>query len=354
MTRTHTPELSWARKEDEDWAAAVHVRLALDEDVPVGFAEEMLAEAHQLVGEAGEPAAEVLGDPAAYARTVAAERVSERYRARIDTHGMRPGERIAASVGTLGFLVFALFGLTWIQDGLWVPVSPSSLAGFLGVALAALLGCVAFAARAAGLLRALWWFLGTAAAALAGGIALADALSDERLFRVPAPVLMLAGAAWAACAFVVPDGRIDRWFTPARPDGGPDDERWLARLQSLLRGRHGMTAAEARGHVGEARQHLAAAPREGRAVDVFGDVEIYALRLSEGPRRKQRVTRQKLWAALASTVLFGVLAVDMLLDAQDRSSGWIACYVGAFGCSAWGAVSEWRTLREQRAALPDA
>ncbi|MEU6991624.1 hypothetical protein ABZ953_13325 [Streptomyces sp. NPDC046465] len=348
MSKTHTPELSWARDQDQEWADAVHVRLALDEDVPVGFAEEMLAEAHQLVAEAGQPAADVLGDPASYARTVAAERVSEQYRAGIDTHGMQPGDRVTASVGSLGFILLGVFGLYWIQDGLWVTVSRSSLAGFAGIALGATLGCLAFVARAAGLLRGMWAFLAGAAAALVGGITLATALSEERLFRVPAPALMLLGVAWMVAAFLLPDERVNRWFTPARPSGGLDDDRWLARLENLLRGRHGMTAAEARGHVREVRQHLAAAPQDGRAEDVFGDAEIYALRLSEGPRRQQRVTRQKFYGALFSSVVFAVLTADQLIDPQERS-GWIACYVGAFGCAAWAAVGEWRRLRELRA-----
>lgn len=377
MSRTRTPELSWAREEDEEWADAVLVRLVLDEDAPSGFADDILAEAHQLVAEAGQPAAEVLGDPAAYARTVAAERVSERYRASIDTRGMRPGERVATSFGTLGFLLFAVFGLYWIQDGLWVTVDPSSLAAFAGIAVGACLGCLAFVARSAGLFRGMWGFLAGAAAALIGGIALASTVSEDRLFRVPAPVLMLAGVGWAVGAFLLPDTRIDRWFAPVRragrpgggldggPTGGLDDERWLARLEGLLRGRHGMKAAEARGHVREARQHLASvegsatgsaagpttgsAAGEERAEEVFGDVEIYALRLSEGPRRQQRITRQKLYGALTSAVIFGVLGADRLIDAEGRSMGWAAVYAGAFGCAAWTAFGEWRSLRTQRA-----
>ncbi|MET8689757.1 hypothetical protein ABZV77_36700 [Streptomyces sp. NPDC004732] len=351
MSKTPAPELSWARKEDQDWADAVQVRLAFDEDAPVGFADEILAEAHQLVEEAGQPAQEVFGDPAAYARTAAAERVSERYRAGIDTRGLRPGERIAASLGSLGFLLFALFGLTWLQDGLWIDVTWSAVAGFTGIAVAVSAGCVAFVARAAGLFHGMWWFLAGAAVAMVSAVALLEVLPDERLFRLPAPVLMLFGALLCVAAFRLPEATIDRWFTPARPDGGPDDERWLTRLEGLLRGRHGMQAAEARAHVKEVRQHLAAAPGSGTAEDAFGDVEIYALRLSEGPRRQQRITRQKFYGALASAVLFGVLTVDRLLDPQERSSGWVACFVGAFGCAAWGAVSEWRTLRKQRAAL---
>ncbi|MFD6435765.1 hypothetical protein [Streptomyces venezuelae] len=355
MSKSAAAEVTWAPKEDEDWADTVQVRLAFDEEVPVGFADEVLAEARQLVEEAGEPAREVFGDPAAYARSVAAERVGEQYRAGIDTRGLRPAERLGAALGSMGFLLFAVFGLVWIQDGLWVGVNWSSVAGLAGIGVAVSAGCVAFVARAAGLFRGMWWFLAGAALALVAAVALANTLSDERLFRLPAPVLMLAGVPLAVAAFLLPEERINRWFTPARPAGGLDDEQWLARLDGLLRGRHGMKTAEARAHVEEVRQHLAADSEKhaghGRAEDLFGDAEIYALRLSEGPRRQQRITRQKFYGALASAVFFGVLTVDSLLDSHGRSSGWIACYVGAFGCAAWGAFGEWRTLRKQRAAL---
>ncbi|WAL96276.1 hypothetical protein [Streptomyces sp. Je 1-369] len=356
MSKTPAAEISWARKEDEDWADTVQVRLAFDEEVPVGFADEVLAEARQLVEEAGQPAREVFGDPTSYARGVAAERVSETYRAGIDTRGLRPAERLGAALGSMGFLVFAVFGLVWIQDGLWVGVNWSSVAGLTGIGVAVSAGCVAFVARAAGLFRGMWWFLAGAAVALAATIALANTLSDERLFRVPAPVLMLLGIPLAVAAFLLPEERINGWFTPSRPVGGLDDEQWLARLDGLLRGRHGMKAAEARAHVEEVRQHLAATEKHdayGRAEHLFGDVAIYALRLSEGPRRQQRITRQKFYGALTSAVFFGVLTVDKLLDPQERSSGWVACFVGAFGCAAWGAFSEWRALRKQRAALTD-
>ncbi|MFD4635331.1 hypothetical protein ACFVYR_37335 [Streptomyces sp. NPDC058284] len=349
MTKTRNAELRWEREEDQDWADTVHVRLALDEEAPAGFAEEILAEAHQLVAEAGQPAVDVLGDPVAYARTVAKERVSERYRAGIDTHGMRPGDRVVASFGTFGFLVFALFGLYWIQDGLWIGISWASLAGSAAVVVAVSLLCLAFIVRSAGRLRGMWAFLAGMVAAIAGGSAIAAAMPEGELFRVPAPVVMLIGAAWAACAFLLPEDTINSWFTPARADGGSDDERWLARLEGLLRGRHGMRAAEARGHVREARQHLAGDPEAGPAKDVFGDVEIYAMRLSAGPRRKQRIARQKLTGSLLSSLFFAALAVDLMLDAE-RGSGWLACYIGAFGCSAWAAVGEWRELRKLRRA----
>ncbi|MGW0535833.1 hypothetical protein [Streptomyces sp. NPDC003032] len=351
MGTTRTPELVWVREEDQEWADSVHVRLVLDHDAPAGLADEALAEAHQVVDEAGLPALEVLGDPDAYARTVAAERISEEHRAKVDAHGMTPGERVSASLATLGFIGFVLCVLDWIEDGLWAEWSWASLAGCVTVVVVALLGTLAFVARGAGRIRGIWgmWgFLAGAVCAVAGGGAVAATAPGERLFSVPVPVLMAACAAWTVGAYAFPDATLDRWFTP-RPHGG--DEQWLTRLEGLLRGRHAMTAAEARGHVREARQHLAGAGRE-HAEDAFGDVEVYAMRLAEGPRKRQRLARHKLYRAAAMAMLFAVLAVDEALDTRGHFSGWVACYVGAAGCWAWSAISEWRQARASAGTDP--
>lgn len=369
MSKAAKAKVGWERQEDEEWAASVEVRLVLGHDAPGGLADEVLAEAHEVVRDAGLPAREVLGEPDAYARTVAAERIGEEHRARVDTHGMSPGERVTASLGTLGLVGAGLCVFRWAEDGLWVGGSWSSLAVCATVVVAVSLGCYAFAVRAAGRIRGMWGFLAGAVAVVAGGAAVAAAASEERLFRVPAPLLALLCVAWAVGAYAFPDATLDRLLTPGRRAGGvgeeryddPYDERYdeqyLARLQGLLRGRHAMKAAEARGHVREARQHLASAAKGGgpaghgeraeRAEDVFGDVEIYALRLAEGPRRDQRVARRKMYGSLAMTVVVAVLVVDEALDPQERSLAWLACGVGAFGYFVWNTVTDWRALREQ-------
>ncbi|MFI2619910.1 hypothetical protein [Streptomyces sp. NPDC018584] len=351
MGKTRTAELDWAREEDQEWADTVHVRLALDHDMPLGLTEEALAEAHQLVREAGLPAHEVLGAPEAYASAVAAERVSEEHRARTDAHGMTPGEGVRAAFGTLGCVGFVLGALYWIEDGLWVTGSWASVAMSATVVAVVSLGALALVARAAGRIRGVWgmWgFLAWAAWALAGGAAVASAAPDRQLFDVPVPALMAGCAAWAVGAYAFPDATLDRWFTP-RPHA--DDEQWLARLEGLLRGRHAMPAAEARGHVREARQHLAGGTGGERAEDVFGDVEVYAMRLAEGPRKRQRLARRKLYRAAALAAMFAVLAVDEALEA-GRFSGWVACYVGASGCWLWTVFAEWREARGPAGADP--
>ncbi|WP_055703321.1 hypothetical protein [Streptomyces silaceus] len=343
MDKTQTPEPAWAREEDEKWADAVRVRLVLDHDAPAGLADEVLAEAHQVVTEADLPASEVLGTATAYARTVAAERISEERRAKVDTHGLTPGERVSATLGTFGFIGFVLCVLYWIQDGLWVEGSWTSVAGCATVVVVATLGTLAFVARAAGRFQGMRGFFAGAACAVAGGAAVIATASEERLFRLPVPVLMAACVAWSVGAYLFPDAVLDRWFTP-RPHAG--DEQWLTRLEGLLRGRHAMTAAEARGHVQEARQHLAG-PGGERAEDAFGDVEVYAMRLAEGPRKRQRIARHKLYRNVAMAGILTVLAVDEAVT--SGFSGWFACYVGAAGAWLWGVLGEWRQSRDAAA-----
>ncbi|MEU4798689.1 hypothetical protein [Streptomyces sp. NPDC023327] len=342
---TPAADLVWDRPEDEEWADTVHVRLALDHDAPADLTDAVLAEAHQLVREAGLPAREVLGAPGAYARTVAAERISEERRARVDPHGLTPAERLRACLGLLGFLGFALSALHWIEDGLWVTGSWTSVAGCAAITATITLGALAFAARAAGRMRGMWGFFAAAACAFVGGVSLAATAPRERLFDVPVPVLMAACAAWAVGAYAFPDAPLDRWFAPRPPAG---DEQWLTRLEGLLRGRHTMPAAEARGHVREARQHLATADGE-RAEDAFGDVEVYAMRLAEGPRKQRRLARHKLYRTAAPAAVFAVLAVDEALEA-GHFTGWVACYALASGAWLWTAAAEWREIRKRAGA----
>lgn len=343
MSGTRGASLTWSREEDEDWAATVEVRLVLRHDAPDGLADEVLAEAHEMVAEAGRPALEVLGAPEEYARTVAAERIGEAHRARVDANGLTPGERIVAAQVSLGLVGLVLCVLDWVQDGLWAEVTPSGAAVFAAIVLALACASVAVVAGAAGRWRGMWGFAGGVATALVGGGVLAVFLSEERLFRVPVPVLAVGCVAVAAAAAALPKARIDRWFASPPPAG--DDEAWLARLGRLLRGRHAMPAAQARGHVREARQHLAAAPEGESAEDAFGDVEVYALRLAEGPARKGRLARRKLYGSGAAALFFTVLLVDDLIAGDGGSPFWTALHVAVVAFLLWAFWTEWRELR---------
>ncbi|MFD9905202.1 hypothetical protein [Streptomyces sp. NPDC059063] len=342
MARSRNDAPRWDREEDKDWAATVEVRLVLDHDAPAGLAAEVLAEAHELVRAEGRTARELLGEPEAYARAVAEERVGEEHRARTDVHGLTPGERLTSSLATIGGVGILLGALQWVRDGLWVDASGSGVAAFATVVVAVVLVAVATVAGAAGRVKGAYGFAAATVGVVGGGAAVATLVPDGRLFSVPVPVLMAVCGGWIAGAVAFPDRVADRWFTPA--PAGRDDEAWLRRLGGLLRGRHAMTGGEARGHVREARAHLAAAPGAG-AADVFGDVEIYAHRLADGPRKQRRLARRKLYGSGLMLAVVGVLLVERVLDGGISWDLWLPLWTGAFGAMAWTAVSEWRESR---------
>ncbi|MEI5099244.1 hypothetical protein RB200_12240 [Streptomyces sp. PmtG] len=182
-----------------------------------------------------------------------------------------------------------------------------------------------------------------AVAAIGAGSGVASLLSEDPLLRVPVPVLMAVCVGWIAAAGAFPNRIVDRWFAAA--PGTHDDEAWLRRLGGLLRGRHAMTAAEARGHVREARAHLAPAASGERAVDAFGDVEVYAHRLAGGPRKERRRARRKLWGAVALLVVVAVQFVERVVSDGVSWDWWLPLWAGAVGVLGWSAVAEWRAAR---------
>lgn len=339
MTKDRHPKPTWERKEDEAWAASVEVRLVLDHDAPAGLAADVLAEAHQLVHEEGRPALDLLGDPDAYAQSVADERIPEEHRARSDAHGLTPGERVSGSFVTLGIGGLLFCGFEWLRDGLWVGIGWPSFTITAAVVLGASLAAAALATRVAGRVRGAWYFAAAAAGAVCTGVGVTPFVPAGELFAIPAPVLMLVCLAVIAAAVKVPDTTIDRWFTAAPRSG--DDEAWFAHLDGLLRGRHAMPSAEARDHIREARHHLASTPGTEPAADVFGDVEVYALRLSEGPRRDQRLARRQFYGSCFLAVCLTILLIDNLTD-SDTSPFWLAANTGALGATLWSLLGEWR------------
>lgn len=338
MTKDRQPKLTWERKEDEAWAASVELRLVLDHDAPAGLAADALAEAHQLVHEEGRTALDLLGDPDAYAQSVADERIPEEHRARIDTHGLTPGERVSSSFVTLGIGGLLFCGFEWFRDGLWVGIGWPSFTITAAVVLGSTLASAALAARIAGRVRGSWYFAAAAAGTVCALVGAIPFVPTGQLFAVPAPVLMLACLALITAAAKLPDTAIDRWFAPAPCS---DDDAWFARLDGLLRGRHAMASAEARDHIREARHHLASTPGAEPAADVFGDVEVYALRLSEGPRRNQRVARRQFYGSCFLAICLTILLIGNLTD-PDPSPFWLAANTGALGATLWSLLGEWR------------
>lgn len=325
---TTSQKLDWPTEEDEKWAAGVELRLAVDHHGPDGLADAVLATAHEAVVETGRGARELFGAPGEYAQAAFTEHVGEEYRARTDGHGMLPGQRFSAALVAIGGTGVMVSLIRWLRDGFWVEPTPASTAALTGIALAVLLGAVAVTARSAGRIKGGWAFAAGAVAAAGTGIAVARLLPDTPLFTAPVLVVTAVCAVPAAVAAVVPDTAFDRWFVPTPPDG---DERWLARLEGLLRGRHAMRAAEARGHIREAREHLAASGDD--AATAFGSAEVYALRLAAGPRRERRLERRKLYGTTIMAALVVLFFVEKLGE-PDLTSFWF--WFSGVAAVGWG------------------
>ncbi|MFH8343712.1 hypothetical protein [Streptomyces sp. NPDC018045] len=309
--------IQWARKDDEKWAAAFELHLVMQFHPPKGLAHQALSEIHEMVTETGRPAEKLFGEPRQYAASVAAERMDETHPPMVDLEGVTPGERFTSGVVVAGFLAFVLSVVRWARDGLWAEVSWASLVGVSALAAGALALCLAAALRPAGRVRAAGVCWCVVVTLVAGGIAALSALPETALFRLPVPVLVAGAVAVTAGAHLMPDARADRWFTPSH-DG--DSGQWTRHLDGLLRGRHGMSAKEAREHAAEVRSHLASAT-ETTAQDEFGDVEVYASRLAGGRRRIQRAQRQK--ARMAAVFALGIVVADFdALRSLDLTSFW--------------------------------
>lgn len=330
-----TEKLSRPRKEDEEWAAAVELRLALDQQAPADFVHRILAEAHEAVIEAGRTARDLFGAPAAYARTVAEERLGEEHRARIGSRGMTPGERLTSSLATPGVVGLVVPVLRWISDGALAAsrlvvdrrVIGGRSRGCPGSGRLCGTGCGADQRR-----------MGFRRGSGRHGefrYPAAGVLSEDRLFDFPVPALAVTGGALIVTAVVLSDATVDRWFTP-RLRGS--DERWLSYVEGLLRGRRAMPAAEARAHVQEARRHPDSTGDS--AEQAFGRAEVYAMSLAEGPRREQRLARRKLYGVAAVALLLALLFADKLRDSQ-LSSVWFWFCAAAIAYWIWYATRMW-------------
>ncbi|MFF1693348.1 hypothetical protein ACFVXC_06950 [Streptomyces sp. NPDC058257] len=340
----------WASGDDAQWAAQFELALAVEHTPPVGLAEEVLEEARLTAVEAGTSVREIFGDPTAYAETVAAERIDEAHRSTVDLEGFAAGDRFTSSLLLAGGQV-ALFGVVlWVSNGFRMNVGwPTGGAGLLLSVLIVLVTGVIPELRAAGRLRA-----GRIAIACAAVLVVACAVGFTAIPRgpqvsVPVPSLFVVGALLGVLGWRLSPERVGRWFreraVPADATRD-DDEAWLIRLSALLRGRHRVSAGDAARAVTEARDHLAASG--GSAAGEFGDVEVYALRLSEGPGKTQRAAR----AEVVPTVLFtgGLLWWGLdVLSAPEPSSLWFWAKVAVLvvGIWAWATTtwSLWRKLR---------
>ncbi len=344
MTRGTRQGPVWAHQDDERWAAQFELALAHRHNPPAGLADEVLAEVHEIAQESGRPVRDVLGAPDAYADTVATERISETRRSDDGIDGLAPGARFT------GALVFAgaqavLFGIVlWVSGGFWLSAGWPQLAGgallvLLSVTAVGVLPELRSAARPKA------WRVGLAAAGalVVTTAVLFTSVPSGTLLRLPAPALFGLGALLALAGFRLPDERAGRWFAGRRAAAQPEgDDAWLARLEALLRGRHGYPATAAARFREEAGDHLRASG--GSAVEEFGPVEIYALRLADNLGRARRSARAQRLPAAAVSALCLWWGYDLLAH-PEPGSAWFWVKVVALILAAWSCASTLSGLR---------
>ncbi|MEU6735900.1 hypothetical protein ABZ929_22375 [Streptomyces physcomitrii] len=335
--------IDWAREEDARWAAAFELRLVLHHEVPSALPGQALAEVRELTEESGAPAEELLGDPRAYADSVAAERVGEKHTGAVDLSGLTPAQRFRSLGYAAAFTAAVLTCVHWAQEGMRVRVSPA--AGLFAVLLtAAVLACaVAAGLYHAGRHRAMSGWCLAAAGLLSGAIAAGAGLSDDPLFKLPTPVVLIVSALLAATVRTFSGPGTDDWFRG--PAEEPDDARWIRRLGGLLRGRHGLGFREARGHTAEVRSHLAASGTG--AQQAYGDVAVYAARLAGKTGRARRRERRRRLA------FGGLTALVLLVDEEYVRRGEFGAYqfwlvLGVLALFLWEALVRPRLQRRTK------
>ncbi|MGP9023136.1 hypothetical protein ACT1U9_32615 [Streptomyces sp. BR1] len=347
MTRGTEQRPVWTHEDDERWAAQFELALVYRHNPPDGLADEVLAEVHEIAAEAGRPIREVVGEPNAYADTVAAERISETRRSADGLDGLAAGDRFTGGLVLAGGQA-VLFGIAlWVGKGFWLTAGWPELTGgaLLAVVSVAVSGVMP-ELRAAARLRA-WRIARAAVCALVVTTAvLFTSVPSRSLVEVPAPALFGVGALLAFAGFRLPGERAGRWFLGRRAAAEPvGDDAWLARLETLLRGRHGYRPAAAARCREEARDHLRASG--GDAAEEFGPVEVYAMRLADNPGRTSRSARAKLIPVAAMCALTVWCGYGLLTDPEPRSVWfWVKAVALPLAIWTWGS-----TLLEIRSAL---
>lgn len=344
MRRGTEQRAALAHKDDERWEAEFQFALLRRHNPPHGLADEVLAEVREIAAEAGLPVREAVGDPAAYADTVAAERISEARRSTEGLDGIAPGGRFTTGLVMAGVHA-VLFGIVlWVADGFWLTAGwPELTGGALLMVLSVTVSGVLPELRAAARLRAWRIALATVCVLILTAATLFTAVPSEPLVEVPAPALFVVGTLLAVAGFRLSEERAGRWFLGRRAAREPvGDEAWLARLETLLRGRHGFPRAAAARCREEARDHLRASG--GGAAEEFGPVEVYALRLADTPGRTARAARTRVVPAVAMCAI-GVGWVYDLLAHPEPGSMWFWLKAAAVLPVVWTYFSALRQLR---------
>lgn len=324
MTET---EPTWADERDDDWADtftwhAAWATAARRDDI-LGW----LAVVHQAVTDSGDTAEDLFGAPREAAETFARDLpAAQRAAGDLDegTWSSLPRTLLAMT----GWFVTGLGGALLVNEGWTTDVTLPGLAVLAAITLGgAALGTAGLTWVSGRPLTTVAW----AAAALAivvGGVVLAlEVLDRDRtLASIPTVVLPVVGLLLLAW-----------WWRLPEPSADVDDrsrswpaERWLTRLEWLLRGRHRMPRTAARRLVAEARMHVA--ETGDHPFEVFGPPQVHALALADAdlhtPAYRDRADRRwhLLFVVCAAAIVVTNVATDMV--------GWSTWFFAAAGVGA--------------------
>ncbi|MFD4860963.1 hypothetical protein [Streptomyces atratus] len=324
------------------WADKLELDLVLVHGVPRELVNRVREEVAYAVTETGQSAEELFGPAEEYATAVATERVDAGPRSTRDFEGRTSATHFRQGMvaGGIAVLIMATVGTFGDEDRSGTSVLLLSLSASVLVAAGF---AVLPALRAAGRTGAAWLYGSGAGVIAAAGICLASLPAARDAHSFPFPPFAAAGFALllGALGLAIPERVVNRWFSPGE-GRRLDNEQWLRRLGELLYGRHGLPMRTAQQHVTEAREHLAATGRA--AQQELGQVEIYAMNLTDGPIREVQRVRHQFLGSLSSMAVFAVL---FTLTLTDSDSGGAAPWVHAvlFVCSGAVAVTFLRKMR---------
>ncbi|MFD0223334.1 hypothetical protein ACWGPD_13700 [Streptomyces hirsutus] len=326
----------------DTWADKLERELTLVHSVPRELVNRVLAEVAEAVTETEQPAEELFGPAEEYAAVVATERVDVRHRSALDFEGRTPATHFRQGMvaGSIAVLIMTVAG-TFSGEEL---SGASTLLLSLSTSVFVAVGFAVFPAlRAAGRTRSAWLHGAGAGVIAAVGVCLAALPAIRDAYSFPFPPFAAAGCGLLLGVLgpAVPARVVNRWFSPGE-GRRLDDEQWLRRLGELLHGRHGLPLRTAQQHVTEAREHLAATG--SGAQQELGQVEIYAMDLTDGPGRDVQRIRHRLLGALSGTAVFAVLFTLTLLDPDSSGAApWVHAVL--FACSSALAVTLLRKMR---------
>lgn len=312
MTSTTT---TWPSDEDQAWGDRLRLRLGLDSTVTAEIADDVVADARAACQESGRPASELFGDPDAYAREVARDRVPVEERASVDLAGGTPRSRWTLLLLTAGASISVVSIALFFSSGWTAPASVAHVVLFVGVLLSWVATLWGLLDRRAGVLRRGWaWWAGAAAGVAATSAAAVSLRDQDPLLDVPVVAVLTGGVALVVVA-------VNR--TPPAPaeDTSRDlsADAWFDRLAGLLRGRYYLSRTAVRQQVADARTHWqdSGAPHPH---DEFGAPEVYALELlgdSAAPRRVHRLGTAWFYTAFA-----GICGYNAVMAALDGAGAW--------------------------------